>query len=83
MIVCEFCLHQTPDGDCRLGLKIPKAMSCREFTPSIENFCADRADFVNQKQIIEMATYFGFHRTELKKIQIMAANEEGRLLIAC
>jgi hypothetical protein len=52
-------------------------MSCREFAPSIQQFCADPKDFVNGAQIIQMARYFGFQRTELKKIQLMAANEES------
>jgi hypothetical protein len=78
MIVCEFCLHYAPTGDCRLGLNIPKAMSCREFKPEIQKFCANPADFVNQNQILQMATFFGFQRTELKKIKVMAAGEEQR-----
>ena len=82
MIVCDFCLHLTPDGDCRLGLKIPKGMSCREFAPGMEKFFADPADFVNQNQIVQMATFFGFQRTELKKIKIMAAAAESRSLVA-
>ena len=76
MIVCEFCMHRTEDGDCRLGLKIPKGMSCREFAPGIEKFCANPADFVSENQIVEMAMFFGFQRTELKKIKIMAAGEK-------
>jgi len=83
MIVCEFCLHRTADGDCRLGLNIPKSMSCREFEPGIEKFCADPKDFVSRNQIVEMATFFGFQRTELKKIKTMAASEENRSLTAC
>jgi hypothetical protein len=78
MIVCEFCLHHTELGACRVGLDIPKGLSCREFAPGIEKFCADPKDFVNQSQIIQMATYFGFQRTELKKIRRMAAGEENR-----
>ena len=81
MIVCEFFLHRTADGDCRLGLKIPKGMSCREFAPGMEKFFADPADFVSQNQIIEMAIFFGFQRTELKKIKIMAAGAESSSLM--
>ena len=77
MIVCEFCLHQTQDGKCRLGLNIPKAMSCREFGPVIEKFCADPKDFVSPNQIVQMATFFGFQRMELKKVKLMAAREES------
>jgi len=58
-----------------LGLKIPKAMSCREFGPGIEKFCADPKDFVNPSQIIQMATFFGFRKTELKKVKSMAEQE--------
>jgi len=82
MIVCEFCLHYTQHADCKLGLNIPKGMSCREFAPGIEKFCADRADFVNENQIVQMATFFGFQRTELKKIKIMAAGEAKLSLAA-
>ena len=78
MIVCEFCLHYTESGDCQLGINIPKGMSCREFNPGIEKFCADRADFDSQQQIVQMATFFGFQRTELKKITVMALAEERR-----
>ena len=78
MIVCDFCTNFTPAGDCRLAIKIPKAMSCREFDPGMQKFCADPADFVNQNQIVQMATFFGFHRTELKKIKAMAGAEEVR-----
>ena len=77
MIVCEFCLNYTSAGECRLGLKIPKAMSCREFGPGIERFCADPKDFVSSSQIVQMATYFGFRKTELKKVRSMAEREES------
>jgi hypothetical protein len=76
MIVCEFCVNYQQDGECRLGLKIPKAMSCREFGPGIEKFCSDPGDFVNPNQIIQMATYFGMKGTELKKVKLMATREE-------
>ena len=66
MIVCEFCLHYTQGGECRVGLNIPKAMSCRDFKPGMEKFCADPKDFVSENQIVQMATFFGFQRTELK-----------------
>jgi len=65
------------DGRCRLGLNIPKGMSCREFGPGIEKFCSNPKDFVNPSQIIQMATFFGFQRTELKKVKLMAALEES------
>jgi len=75
MIVCEFCQHYQKAA-CRLGLNIPKAMSCREFGPSMEQFCSNPKDFVDPGQIIQMARFFGFQRTELKKITLMAAEEE-------
>ena len=83
MIVCEFCLHYKQGSKCDLGLNIPKGMSCREFRPVIEKFCADPKDFVSQNQIMQMATFFGFQRMELKKIRVMAADEEKRALTAC
>ncbi len=77
MMVCEFCLNYTSAGECRLGLKIPKSMSCRDFSPGIEKFCADPKDFVSPSQIVQMATYFGFRKTELKKVRSMAESEES------
>jgi hypothetical protein len=76
MIVCEFCSHYRQDGKCLLGLNIPKGMSCREFAPGIEKFCSDLKDFVSPSQIIQMATYFGFKKAELKKIKLMAEAAE-------
>ncbi len=52
-------------------------MSCREFGPGIERFCADPKDFVNSGQIVQMATFFGMKGTELKKVKLMAAREES------
>jgi hypothetical protein len=75
MIVCDFCINFQSDGTCRLGLKIPKKMSCREFAPTLTSFCANPTDFVDPQQITQMATYFGFKGVELKKIQVMAAQE--------
>jgi hypothetical protein len=75
MIVCEFCRHYQKAA-CRLELNIPKAMSCREFDPSMEQFCSNPKDFVDPGQIIQMARFFGFQRVELKKITLMAATEE-------
>lgn len=77
MIVCEFCLQYRADGQCALGLKIPKRMKCREFGPTLEKFCSDAKDFVDPKQIVQMATFFEFKGPELKKIQIMATREQG------
>lgn len=76
MIVCEFCLQYKQDGECGLGLKIPKSMTCREFGPTLEKFCADSSDFVDLKQLVQMATYFGIKGPELKKVKLMAAREQ-------
>ena len=63
-----------------LGLNIPKGMSCREFGPGIEKFCSNPSDFVSPSQIIQMATFFGFKKAELKKIKLMAeAAETSRI----
>ena len=59
-----------------MGLTLPKGMSCREFGPSIAGFCSNPDDFVSPRQIVEMATFFGIKRTELKKVKLMAAQEE-------
>lgn len=78
MTVCEFCRHYTPSGECGMGLNKPKTMSCRDFKPGIEKFCSDPKDFVSENQIVQMSTFFGFQRTELKKIKAMAATEAKR-----
>jgi hypothetical protein len=78
--ICEFCLHYKQDDVCGLGLKIPKSMTCREFGPTLEQFCSDAKDFVDPKQIVQMATYFGIKGPELKKIKVMAAREESMRL---
>ena len=77
MIVCEFCLHYEAEEKCGLGLRLAKAMSCREFSTGIEKFCSKPEDFVNGGQIIQMAGYFGMKGTELKKVKLMAAREES------
>ena len=73
MIICEFCLQYTDDGQCAYGLRIPKRMGCREFDPGIDKFCSNPDDFVNPSQIIQMATFFGIKGTELKKVKLVAA----------
>ncbi|HAF16061.1 MAG TPA: hypothetical protein DHU55_16605 [Blastocatellia bacterium] len=65
------------DGTCRLGLSIPKSMTCREFGPTLEKFCSDPKDFVDPKQIVQMATFFGIKGPELRKVKQMATQEEG------
>lgn len=77
MIVCDFCKYYRQDGECNLGLNIPKAMGCREFEPSLEKFCSDPKDFVGAAQVIQMATFFGMKGSELKKVNLMAAREES------
>lgn len=75
-MICEFCLHYTSDNACNLGLNKPKGMTCREFGPGLKKFCSEPKDFVSPAQIVEMAVFFGFQRTELKKVKLMAAQEE-------
>jgi len=55
-------------------------MSCREFDASLAGFCSNPDDFRNPKQIIEMAEFFGFKRTELKKVKLMVAAVESTSL---
>jgi len=71
--ICEFCLEFEAGEKCRLELKMPKRMSCREFVPTLDKFCANPADFVDPKQLVQMASYFGMKGNELKKVQAMAA----------
>ena len=77
MIACDFCVQSQPEGKCRLGLNIPKAMSCREFDPGMERFWSDPKDFVSSGQLIQMATFFGIKGMELKKVKLMAAHAES------
>ncbi len=76
MIICDFCKYYRPDGECQLGLKIPKAMGCHAFEPALEKFCSDPKDFVGPAQIVQMAVFFGMKGTELKKVKLMGAREE-------
>lgn len=76
---CEFCT-QFVAGGCALGIKMPKGMSCREFEPTLEKFCSKQEDFVNARQLAEMATFFGFKGPELKKVRQMAACAESARL---
>ena len=76
MAICDFCLNFTKDGACTIGLDIRTGMTCREFRPGMEKFCSNPKDFVNPNQIVQMATYFGIGRTELKKVRLMAARAE-------
>ncbi len=76
MIICEFCLQFQSDGQCNFGLNIPKRMGCREFDPGVEKFCSNPSDFKSARQIIQMATFFGIKGMELKKVQLIADQEE-------
>ena len=80
MIICDLCSHYRFVSECRLGLRLPKGMSCQDFGPTLEKFCADPKDFVSERQIIEMATFFGMKGTELKKVKLMASREESARL---
>ena len=80
MIICELCSHYGVSGEGRLGLRIPKGMSCQDFRPTMEKFCSDPKDFVDERQIIQMATFFGMKGTELKKVKVMASREESARL---
>ena len=60
-------------------MDIPTTMRCREFTPGIEKFCANPADFVGPNQIVEMAKFFGVKSAELKKVRIMAERRVDEL----
>ena len=79
MTICEFCLHLT-DNKCELGLNLPRKMGCRSFEPGIEKFCSTPDEFVSSSQIIQMASFFGMKGTELKKVKMMAAQEEKNRL---
>ena len=77
MIACDLCTHSWQEGQCRLDLKIPKGMSCREYYPGMQKFCANPNDFVDSNQIVEMAKFFGLKGTELKKVKLMANRAES------
>ena len=76
MMICEFCRQYQANRQCAVGLAMPKAMSCREFDPGIEKFCANPADFTGAGQLIQMSVFFGIKGVELKKIKQLAAHEE-------
>ena len=76
MIICEFSLQLQNDGKCGFGLRIPMRMSRREFDPGVEKFCSNPSDFTGARQIIQMATFFGIKGMELKKVQLIGAQEE-------
>jgi hypothetical protein len=76
MTICEFCVHTRADGACELGLKPPKRMGCRDFSPGLDKFCGNPNDFVSAHQIVQMAAYFGIRGMEMKKVKLMAAHAE-------
>jgi hypothetical protein len=39
----------------------------------MDKFCSNPADFVDPRQLVQMASYFGMKGVELKKVQAMAA----------
>ena len=71
MTICEFCSYNQQTGKCGLGLKPPQGMSCVEFTPSLEQFCSEQSDFRDADQIIQMASFFGIKRVEMKKVKLL------------
>lgn len=78
MLLCDLCIHSRPGPLCALLLKLPKTMSCRDFCPSIQTFCANPNDFEDARQVTEMATFFGLKGTELKKVKLMASTVEAQ-----
>ena len=82
MTICEFCGLFTSEGTCKVGLRLPKRMSCREFVPLFEKFCSKPSDFVDAKQIKEMSVYFGMKGQELKKIDLMVTQERAARALA-
>jgi hypothetical protein len=41
----------------------------------MSKFCSNPNDFVDPRQIVEMAKFFGMKGTELKKVKVMASTE--------
>jgi hypothetical protein len=76
MTICEFCIHYRAEGACGLGLNLPKRMGCRDFEPGLDKFCGNPNDFVSANQLVQMAAYFGIRGMEMKKVKLMAAQEE-------
>jgi hypothetical protein len=69
-------MQYLPDGKCGMDLRIPQGMSCREYHPGLQKFCADPNDFVDCGQVVEMAAFFGIKGTELKKVRAMGLQAE-------
>jgi hypothetical protein len=68
MVLCELCVLQQADKQCSKGNTIPKKMRCTDFTPGIERFCATPGDYTGQKQLGQMASFFGLKGKELKRV---------------
>jgi hypothetical protein len=77
MTICDLCLQFQENGQCGLGLRLPKTMRCNQFDPGIEKFCSKPGDFAGQAQITQMATYFGIKGQELKKVSLIASKEDA------
>ena len=76
MIICDFCTQHRETGECGLGLRKPRHMSCREFAPGLDRFCSNPNDFASTAQIVQMSSFFGIKGMELKKVKVMAAQAE-------
>ena len=77
MQLCEFCVLQQSDGQCRYDHKAPAKMRCVDFTPGIERFCASPSDYAGQEQIKQMAIFFGLAGKELKRVVAMSERLSG------
>ncbi|MDX2034006.1 MAG: hypothetical protein SF339_25255 [Blastocatellia bacterium] len=71
MTICEFCILQQEDKHCSKGHAIPKKMKCPDFTPGIERFCSDPADYKGRDQLRQIASYFGIQGRELKRVDAL------------
>lgn len=69
MILCELCTLQTTEKNCSRGHNTPTKMRCVDFTPGLERFFANAADYTGKAQITQMASYFGLKGKELKRVQ--------------
>ena len=77
MTICEFCGLFSSEETCKLGLRLPKRMACKEFDPIFVKFCSNPTDFVDAAQIKQMSVYFGMKGQELKKIDVMVTKEKA------
>jgi hypothetical protein len=70
--LCEFCSEYDSDGTCRLGRLAPRGFGCRDYAPEMASFFSNPLDFTGVAQVIQMATFFGFRGSEMKKVKFMA-----------